>query len=80
MRGDVVLVRTFGGKAEKRRVWDVAEAVVFVTNDEQFERLAAGEQAIQPIGFPKEDVFSCAANESYDGSVDWCQLVRWNAQ
>ena len=79
MRGDVVLVRSFGGKALKRRVWDVGDSVVFVTNDEQFERLVAGKQAIEPVGFPKEDVFRDTVNESGNGSVDWSQLVPWES-
>lgn len=77
MRGDVVLVRTFNGKAVKRRVWDVGDSVVYVTNDEQFERLAAGKTAIEPIGFPKEDVFEDAEHESSDDTTDWGRLTPW---
>ena len=77
MRGDVVLVRTFNGKAVKRRVWDVGDSVVYVTNDEQFERLAAGKDAIEPIGFPKEDVFEDAEHESNDNTTDWGRLTPW---
>jgi hypothetical protein len=79
MRGDVVLVRAFGGKALKRRVWDVGESVVYVTNDEQFEKLIAGKRAIEPIGFPKEDVFNDAETESSGDEIDWALLVRWQA-
>ena len=79
MRGDIVLVRTFSGKPLKRRVWDVGESVVFVTDDEQFERLVAGKKAIEPLGFPKEDVFRSTANESGNGSVDWSLLVPWES-
>jgi hypothetical protein len=78
MRGDVVLVRTFSGKAVKRRVWDVGDTVVYVTNDEQFERLAAGKSAVEPVGFPKEDVFRDTENESSDDAVDWAHLDPWN--
>jgi hypothetical protein len=77
MRGDVVLVRTFSGKAVKRRVWDVGDTVVYVTNDEQFEKLAAGKNAVEPIGFPKEDVFRDTENESCDDAVDWTRLAPW---
>lgn len=78
MRGDVVLVRTFSGKAVKRRVWDVGDTVVYVTNDEQFERLVAGKHALEPIGFPKEDVFKDTASESHGDHVDWAHLAPWN--
>ena len=77
MRGDVVLVRTFGGKAVKRRVWDVGDSVVYVTDDEQFKRLTLGERAVAPIGFPKEDVFRSTANESVSEPIDWRLLVPW---
>jgi len=79
MRGDVVLVRTFGGKALKRRVWDVGDSVVYVTNDEQFERLSLGKRAVEPIGFPKEDVFRNTATEPVGEAVDWSVLIPWNS-
>jgi hypothetical protein len=79
MRGDIVLVRTFGGKGLKRRVWDVGDSVVFVTNDEQFEKLVAGKRAVDPVGFPKEDVFRDTESESGDGSIDWSLLDPWGA-
>jgi hypothetical protein len=78
MRGDTVIVRAFGGKALKRRVWDVGDAVVYITNDEQFERLVAGKLAVEPIGFPKEDVFRVTENESSDDTIDWARLAPWN--
>ena len=77
MRGDLVIVRAFGNRPLRRRVWDVSDTVVFITDDEQFERLAVGEQAVSPIGFPKEDVFSCTASESYDDAIDWTSLAPW---
>jgi len=78
MRGDVVLVRTFSGKAVKRRVWDVGDTVVYVTNDEQFAKLVAGKRAVEPIGFPKEDVFEDTASGSNPDNVDWARLAPWN--
>jgi len=77
MRGDIVIVRAFGGKALKRRVWDVGDTVVYITNDEQFERLVAGKRAVEPVGFPKEDVFKDTENESSDDTVDWARLAPW---
>lgn len=78
MRGDIVIVRAFGGKALKRRVWDVGDTVVYITNDEQFERLVAGKHALEPVGFPKEDVFRDTENGSSDDAVDWARLAPWN--
>lgn len=79
MRGDYVIVRAFGGKPLKRRVWGVGDSVVFVTDDEQFERLVAGKKAIEPLGFPKDDVFENTANEYSNGSVDWSRLIPWES-
>ncbi len=77
MRGDVVLVRGFNGKPLKRRVWDVGDGLVYVTNDEHFERLTAGKPALEPIGFPQEDVFRNTATESLVDPIDWSSLDPW---
>lgn len=47
MRGETVIVRAFKGVPLARRVWDIGERVVYITNEE----------GLTPIGFPKEDVF-----------------------
>lgn len=78
MRGDTVIVRAFGGKALLRRVWDVGERVVYVTNDEEFDKLAAGRPAIEPIGFPKEDVFRVSGGNSPEPNLEWSCLEVWS--
>jgi hypothetical protein len=78
LRGEVVLVRTFGGEPVERRVWDVGDSVVYVSNNEEFEKLVAGKPALAPVGFPKEDIFCRPANESLDDRVDWSRLEQWN--
>ncbi len=84
MRGDLVIIRVFGGKPEIRRVWDENEKVVYITNDVNLSLLLAGKSALEPIGFPKEDVFKydevlAESMESLycDGKWDWNNLVRW---
>lgn len=77
MRGDTVIVRAFGGKALLRRVWDVGERVVYVTNDDEFDKLAAGQPAIEPIGFPKEDVFRVSEEHSRERNLEWSRLEVW---
>lgn len=79
MRGEIVIVRAFGGKPLKRRVWDIGRSVVYVTNDEEFNKLEADLPALEPIGFPKEDVFQDTEKESSTDSVDWSRLVQWHA-
>ena len=77
LRGELVIVRTFGGKPVERRVWDVGEAVVYVTNEEEFQKLVAGKPALDPIGFPKEDVFCRPASKSLPKRFHWSSLSRW---
>jgi hypothetical protein len=78
MRGDVVMVRTFGGKPLKRRVWEVAEGVAYLANDKQYERLAAGKPAFGPIGFPLEDVFGSTAQDLSE-SLNWSDAIPWQS-
>ncbi|OHE57970.1 MAG: hypothetical protein A2Z47_15120 [Thermodesulfovibrio sp. RBG_19FT_COMBO_42_12] len=44
MRGDLVLVivRTYGDRPEIRRIWDMDENAIYITNDEQFKLLTSG--------------------------------------
>ena len=79
MRGDTVIVRAFGGKALRRRVWDVSASLVYITSDEEFEKLVAGKSAVEPIGFPREDIFCLSENEFTDGTTEWSQLVPWRS-
>lgn len=44
-RGDVVLVRAFGGKPLRRRLWDCRNRLVYVASDQEFEKLTSGGQA-----------------------------------
>lgn len=78
MRGELVIVRAFGGRALKRRVWDIGVNLVYVTNDEEFEKLAAGAPAVEPIGFPKEDIFCLSETEPSD-ATEWSQLAPWRS-
>lgn len=57
MRGDLVIVRAFGGKPLVRRIWEDAGRGVYITTDAIFKNLLAGDNKIQPVGFPREDVF-----------------------
>jgi hypothetical protein len=57
MRGDYVIVRTYGDVPKRRRVWDVTPRAVFVCTDERYERLNRGVEEIPATGFPITDVF-----------------------
>lgn len=79
MKGDIVIVRTYGGVPLIRRVWEEDESGVYITDDVQLKRLLAGGYAIQPIGFPREDVFRfdpelAAKMDQFSKRGDW----DWN--
>lgn len=58
MRGDIVIIRTYGDIPLIRRVWDEdGNDIIYITNDEQFQLLIDGKEALEPIGFPRRDVF-----------------------
>ena len=83
MRGDLVIVRAFGGVPLVRRVWEEVGRGVYITDDIHFKRLLAGENgAIQPVGFPREDVFKFAPEIAavmddliQGGKWDWTKLA-----
>ncbi len=57
MRGNVVIIKDFQGELLIRRVWETTAKRVYITDEEGFRRLVAGDRSIAAIGFPKEDVF-----------------------
>lgn len=63
MRGDLVVVKEFGGRPLIRRVWDSNDEVVYVCSEERYNFLLSGEDDRYPIGFPREYVFG------YDQSI-----------
>jgi hypothetical protein len=56
----------------------MGKSVVYLTNDEQFEKLLVGKPALQPIGFPKEDIFCLPANKSITEGLNSSRLSRWD--
>lgn len=84
MRGTLVILRAYEDKPIVRKVWDANDRVVYVTNDEFFDRLIAGIDAPLPVGFPREDVFEYDPElaESLEilyqsGTWDWGKLRKW---
>lgn len=79
MRGDIVIVRSYGGAPLVRRIWEEDRNGVYITDDIQLESLLAGGYAIQPIGFPREDVFKfdpeLAAEMDDLNKWDWNKLT-----
>lgn len=54
--GDLIRVKTYGGKVEARRVVDVRERLVIVTTKEEYETAAREQRKPVCIGFPLVDV------------------------
>lgn len=85
MRGEIVVVRAYRGKALVRRVWGADNQLVFLVEDSHFKSLIEGqESAVGLIGFPKEDVFKYdlkMAKEINDPSsrehFSWDKLEPW---
>ena len=85
MRGQHVIVRTFGSKPRAARLWDVDGDVVYICSDENFAQLEAGLEALWPVAFPHDAVFvydpdlleSFGENPS-DFAVLWSQLRPWS--
>lgn len=80
MKGQMVIIRSFGDKPLIRRVWDTSENLVYITNDKQFQLLIEGKKAIEPIGFPREDIFQYDPEiaKSLNKGCDWNKLKSWN--
>lgn len=81
MKGSLVIARCYGGIAAVLRVWDYRGNLVYLSEESQFRRLSEGREALPPIGFPIEDVFSYDPNLSYDlssNSIDWSSLEHLN--
>lgn len=57
MRGDLVIVRTYGDIPKVRRVWDVSTKAVFACTEERYERLIQDNEDVPATAFPIADVF-----------------------
>lgn len=86
MKGEKVIVRAFGNRPLLRRVWTTTEKAVFITNEEQFQLLVAGLPAIEPLGFPRKDVFKYNSKLAIsmerlfiEGKWVWDKLIPWTA-
>jgi hypothetical protein len=79
MRGDTVIVRSYGGVPLLRKVWEDRGPVVDIVSEENFQLLEVGDpRAIGPIGFPKEDVYRFDAK--FSGAIErndlnWGMLI-----
>ncbi len=74
MKGDMVIVRSYGGEPKVLRIWEIAQDVIFVCSEENFNVLSDGGEGFWPVGVPKEDVFRYNPKVTLTDSMNWDQL------
>lgn len=74
MKGDKVIVRSYGGEPKVLRIWEIARDVIFVCSEENFTVLSDGGEGLWPVGVPKEDVFRYNPKVILTDSMNWDQL------
>jgi hypothetical protein len=82
MRGSLVIARDYKGCGLVRRVWDLGRNLIYLSEESQFQQLSTGMNALTPIGFPAEDVFTYdpALTEGIaSGSLDWGSMRSFTA-
>jgi len=77
MKGDLVIVRAFGGATLVRRVWAVKNGLIYIADEKEFGKREAGQDALEPIGFPVSDVFAYDEGFPVSGG-DWRKLRRYH--
>lgn len=83
MRGERVIVRSFGDRPLVRRVWAADEHSVYISAEGEYQKLSRGEEALLPVGFPREDVFrfdpaiAAEVERDEDRMTDWGRLIQW---
>jgi hypothetical protein len=75
MKGDKVIVRTFGNKPVVCKVWEVTPQVVAVCSEENFEILSQGKEGLWPVGILKCDVFKYTPNTK---NISWEHLTPYD--
>lgn len=78
MKGDKVIVRAYRETALIRRIWDINEYVIYIIDENNYQKLKSGQKALEPIGFPKEDVFKYKPElEKNLDKINWSKLEPW---
>lgn len=77
MQGETVVVRVFGTAFVLRKIWSVGQRVVYVTDEKNYDLLQQDQDAVVPIGVPKEDVYKYVGGECRLDSLDVDKLTKW---
>ena len=85
MKGETVIVRAYGNEPLVRRVWSCDEDVVFICTEENYLALESGHDALNPVGFLRNDVFEYDARRLKQLQLNyktrpelWLKLMPWN--
>jgi hypothetical protein len=82
IKGQVVVCKDVIGLPIVRVVWDSNDSLVFIHTREQFDLRMSGEAHLEPVGFPKEDVFvmdeDVLADAKRSGELPWPRLAVYN--
>lgn len=80
MKGDYVVVRTFGGGAALAQVWDETPDAVVVLSPQEYGLQLSGGGSLFPIGFKHQDVFKhdVSLNDMLaTGVIEWQRLAPY---
>ena len=80
MKGDLVIARSFGQEPIVRRVWDSTPDIVYICPDERYILLNEGAANLQPVGFPRQDIFEYEESVLKELTTDpsaWNRLNKW---
>jgi hypothetical protein len=75
MKGDTVIVRSFGDKPLVRRVWEVTSEIVFICSEENYNVLSSGKEGLLPVGFPREYVYRYNPKINISSRISWDNLA-----
>jgi hypothetical protein len=57
MKGQLVVVKDVNGVPLVRRLWDCSASGAYILSEEEWEKKMSGQQSLDPVGFPMNDVF-----------------------
>lgn len=79
--GEFVVVRDYQSRPVVCRVSGVSPTAVYVSSDAEYAKIINGMEALEPVGFPRVDVFRYDATVQAlleRGPVEWSVLECWH--
>jgi hypothetical protein len=81
MKGEFVVVRDYAKRPRVCRVCDASEKAVFVASPEEYDKRVKGFDSLDPVGFPRSDVFRYDAevqSRLERGEIRWSELQPYD--